>query len=391
MSPGRAEPLPYWRLSGFYFFYFAALGAFLPYWPLYLKSEGYDHGRIGLLMALLPATKLVSPALWGWLADRCDRSVLLVRFASWLTALSFTIFLWDGGYSVVAVATLLMSFFWNAPLPLFEAVTLAYLAGRTSRYSRIRLWGSVGFIASVSALGWALDRRLAIGCLPQLMLGLFVVMGLVTLCVGERSVRQAGHGEGTLWAIVKQGRVLAFFAVAMLIQVTHGPYYTFFSVYLHDHGYDGAQTGMLWSLGVVAEIVLFLVLERVLRRFRLRQVMLAAIVLGALRWWLIARFVDHPLLLATSQLLHAATFGASHAVAIQLVHRYFAGVHHGKGQALYSSLSYGFGGMLGSYWSGLGWDLLGPSTVFAAAAWCSLPALVIAWLWVDRPVRSVTA
>ncbi|NJD07478.1 MAG: MFS transporter [Methylococcaceae bacterium] len=388
MSPGGTEPLPYWRLSGFYFFYFAALGAFLPYWPLYLQAEGYDHVQIGLLMALLPATKLVSPNLWGWLADRSDRSVLLVRLSSWLTAACFTALLWDSGFSMVALATLLMSFFWNAPLPLFEAVTLAYLGSRVSRYSRIRLWGSVGFIASVSGLGWALDHRFAIACLPQLILLTLLAMGLVTLLVRERTVRHGGGDEGSLWAILRQGRVLAFLAVAMLIQVAHGPYYTFFSVYLHDHGYDGRDIGMLWSLGVAAEIALFLVLERVLGRFRLRQVLLAAILLGALRWWVLAELVAQPVLLATAQLLHAATFGASHAVAIQLVHRYFAGRHHGKGQALYSSLSYGFGGMVGSYWSGLAWDLLGPQAVFAAAAWCSFPALIIAWFWVDRPGRS---
>lgn len=391
MSPGQAEPLPYWRLSGFYFFYFAALGAFLPYWPLYLQAEGYDHAQIGLLMALLPATKLVSPTLWGWLADRCDRSVFLVRLSSWLTAISFGALLIGGDFKAVATGTLVMSFFWNAPLPLFEAVTLAYLAGRTGRYSRIRLWGSVGFIASVSLLGWGLDGRFAIACLPQLMLVLFLVMGAVSLSVRERSVRLPGHGEGSLWAILRQGPVMAFFAVAMLIQVAHGPYYTFFSVYLHDHGFDGARTGLLWSLGVVAEIALFLVLERVLRRFGLRRVLLAAIGLGALRWWLMARFVDQPVLLAAAQLLHAATFGASHAVAIQLVHRFFAGRHQGKGQALYSSLSYGFGGMVGSYWSGLVWDPLGPQLVFLLAASCSAPALIIAWFWVDRSPRTAAS
>jgi len=142
---------------------------------------------------------------------------------------------------------------------------------------------------------------------------------------------------------------------------------------------------MFWSLGVIAEILLFLALEPLLRRFCLRRVLLAALVLGVLRWWLIADCVRQPLLLAVAQLLHAATFGATHAVAIQWVHRCFGGSHHGKGQAFYSSVSYGFGGMLGSYLSGLGWDRLGPELVFGGAALCSAAALAIAWLWADLP------
>ncbi|NNF97645.1 MAG: MFS transporter, partial [Halobacteria archaeon] len=61
--------MPYWRLSGFYFFYFASLGALLPYWGLYLKSQGYDITAIGDLMAIIMATKIISPNIWGWIAD----------------------------------------------------------------------------------------------------------------------------------------------------------------------------------------------------------------------------------------------------------------------------------------------------------------------------------
>ena len=387
MSPEGAGPVPYWRLSGFYFFYFAALGAFLPYWALYLQSLGYGHVEIGLLIALLPATKVISPNVWGWLADRTDRSVLLIRLSSWLTAVSFAMFLGFSGYGVLVVISLLMGFFWNAPLPLFEAVTLAHLRAHPGRYSRVRLWGSIGFIASVTLLGWALDHWLLIDCLPQAILILFLIMAVVPLSLRECSVRGRGDGEGSFRKILSNPQVIAFFAVFTLVQVAHGPYYTFFSVYLKDNGYSGSETGLLWTLGVIAEILLFLVLDWLLRRFRLRQILMMAMLLGSLRWALIAWFVRDLGLLVFAQMLHAATFGVTHVAAIQLVHKHFYGAHQGKGQALYSSLSYGAGGMVGSYLSGVGWDRYGPGMVFTAAAVISTLALVIVWGWVDKPVR----
>jgi PPP family 3-phenylpropionic acid transporter len=376
--------LPYWRLSGFYFFYFAALGAFMPYWALYLQAEGHGPARIGVLMALFAGTRLVAPNLWGWLADASDRSMRLIRAASVLAAASFLLFERADSYAWMMAVTALVSFFWNASLPLFEAVTLSYLRLEAYRYSRIRLWGSIGFIAAVLAVGRALDTVLLIECLPRVIFVLFVGMTLFALCVPERSVKFHEAGNGTWWSLLRQPHIVAFFAMCVLVQVAHGPYYVFFSVYLKTHGYDGGQTGLLWSLGVLAEIVLFVFLHRVLKRVSLRRVLLVSCALGVLRWLLIAWCVDRLPVVLFAQLLHAATFGSTHVASVQLVRQYFAGGHHGKGQSLYSSLSYGLGGMLGSYYAGQTWEVLGPAIVYSLAALASLLALLIVWRWVEK-------
>ena len=377
--------LPYWRLSGFYFFYFAALGAFLPYWALYLQSLGYDHAEIGQLMAIMPAAKVVSPNLWGWLADRTDRNVLLIRVSSCLTAASFGLVFWGSGFMWLALTTLLMGFFWNAPMPLFEAVTLSYLQHDSHRYSRIRIWGSIGFVAGVFAVGWALETFLLIGCLPSVVFGLFLGMGLVALVLPSRSVRMQGVAADSLLAIFRRPGVLAFFLSCLLIQIAHGPYYTFFSVYLKESGYDAGQTALLWSLAILAEILLFAFMHRIFPRFSLRRVLLVATGLSVLRWWLIGGWVGNVAVLACAQLLHAASFGAAHVAAIQFLHKYFVWPHQGKGQALYGSLSFGLGGMLGSYASGEVWASLGPGFVFDAAAALSLVAGLVVWGWVEKP------
>ena len=138
-----------------------------------------------------------------------------------------------------------------------------------------------------------------------------------------------------------------------LLQFSHGPYYTFLSVYLEMHGYSRGQTGLLWSLGVVAEVVLFLVMHRLLARFTLRQILLASLALTALRWLLIGAWVDVLPLLIFAQCLHAASFASYHAAAVELVRTLFAGGNEGQGMALYSGISYGAGAASGALVSGL--------------------------------------
>jgi PPP family 3-phenylpropionic acid transporter len=376
--------VPYARLSGFYFFYFAILGAFLPYWPLYLQSAGYDPVRIGWIMAILPATKIVSPSLWGWLADRTGRTLRVIRWTAFLSLGSFVAVFGAEDFIRLAAAMAAFTFFWNATLPLFETLTLGHLHGDAGRYSRIRLWGSVGFIATVLAVGEALDGVLEIACLPQFIALLFLSQWLISLSVP--AVRDAPHaeGRGSLAGILKRGEVIAFFLVCLLLQVAHGPYYVFFSVYLESHGFDSGETGALWGLGVVSEIVLFALLQRLFRLVSVRAVFLWSLALSGIRWLLIAWGVDHLALIMLAQILHAASFGSAHAVAIHLVHRYFRGTHHGTGQALYTSLGFGLGGALGSLFAGQFWAAWGPHWVYTAAAGFSLLALLIAWPWVGR-------
>ena len=150
--------MPYWRLSGFYFFYFASLGAMLPFWGLYLQDRGYSPAEIGELMAVIMVTKLIAPNIWGWIADHTGRRMPIVRLASLFSVICFIGVFFVEGYWALALVMMLFSFFWNASLPQFEAVTMSYLHERIQHYSRIRLWGSVGFILAVLALGFMLEH-----------------------------------------------------------------------------------------------------------------------------------------------------------------------------------------------------------------------------------------
>jgi PPP family 3-phenylpropionic acid transporter len=382
--------VPYWRLSGFYLFYFATLGGFLPYWNLYLKHLGFDAAQIGNLSALLVGTRIIAPNLWGWIADRTGRNLRLIRLTLFFSAVAFSGFLAVRGYRELAACTLGFGVFWNASLPLFEAVTLAHLGDEAHRYSRIRLWGSVGFIITVLGLGWWFDRQ-PIAQLPLFIVTLLLLNWFVTLMLPRPASRQSHWQPSGVLSVLKHPEVPAFLAASMLLQAAHGPYYVFYSIYLQQLDYSAAMTGSLWALGVFAEIVLFIFMRPLLGRFNLRSILLWSLLLATVRWLLIGRYAENPVLLVSAQLLHAASFGTAHIAAIHLVQQYFGEQHMSKGQALYSSFSFGFGGMLGSLYSGYYWESLGAEMIFYIAALLSFAAYVIACFGLARGHGEKTA
>lgn len=371
--------LPYWRLSGFYFAYFGLLGAWLPYWGLYLQELGHNAVAIGALSSAVMATKVVAPSLWGWLADRSGRRSTIIRVGSFLALLIFLGVFFRTDFWWLMAVVVGYSFFWNAVLAQFEVVTLSHLEGQYHRYSLIRVWGSIGFIVTVAGIGAFLDY-FSIHLLPWIYTLLLAGIWLSSLTVAEKAGNdQRDEREGSLWSIVSQPSVVAFFVVCMLLQIAHGPYYTFFSIHLENLGYTKTVTGVLWSLGVLAEVFLFLVMHRLMGGFSLRSIMLVSLLLSVIRWWLIGYFADNVVILFFAQLMHAATFGSFHAVAVELVRRYFKG-YQGQGMALYSGLSFGGGGALGAILSGMLWDY-GAGLTFLLAVVASALALLIAWLY----------
>lgn len=381
---GGLAAVPYWRLSTFYLFYFATVGALLPFWGLYLKHLGFSAAEIGELMAILVGTKIIAPNVWGWIADHRGQRMAIVRGTSLLACLIFLGVFLTQSYWPLALVMLVFSFFWNASLPQFEATTLTHLGERAHGYTRIRVWGSIGFIFAVAGLGYLLEYR-GVEALPLVVLLLMGGIWLASLSVPEQAAGHRHLSQVPLRQVLRRPAVLALLAVCFLMQAGHGPYYGFYSIYLAERGYGAGLIGQLWGLGVLAEVGVFLVMHRIVLRVGLRALLLGSLALAVLRWFLIAWFVDSLGILVAAQLLHAATFGIYHAAAIQLIHRHFVGRHQGRGQALYSSLSFGAGGALGALAGGYLWESAGPVASYTGAAAVSLLGLLIAWRWIhDR-------
>lgn len=382
--------LPYWRLSGFYFFYFACLGVLVPYWSLYLKWEGFSASDIGELTAILLASRLIAPNVWGWIADHHGQRMRIVRFASFAATLVFTAIFFNQSYLWVAATLLLFSFFWNASLPQFEVTTLQHLGEHSHHYSKVRVWGSIGFIVIVMALGWLLEFFNP-SIVPIALFLSTAGIWLVSLSVPESASRHMSLTQVSLKTLLKRPAVIAFLLMCFLMQASHGPYYTFYTIYLEENGYGRGLIGQLWALGVFAEVIIFLFMHRWLPKFGLRYVLLVSLVLSACRWLLIALFPQNLPVLTFAQLLHAASYGTYHAAAIAWVHRHFTGKTQGRGQALYSSVSFGAGGALGSLISGYLWLTPGPMWTYFLAAMACVIAFAISYVWLKEDDSHIKA
>ena len=371
------------NLSAFYFFYFAYLGAFAPFFALYLNSVGMGAVEIGMLMALPQLTRILAPHLWGWLADRSGQRMRVVRWSGTLGTLAFLgVF---GGESFALLCTVLfaMTFFWSAALPLVEATTLSQLGDETARYGRIRVWGSVGFIAAVVAVGYLLDLT-SPRALLWVIAALMACMLLLSCVVADAPAVPHPGDDRSVWQVVRRPEVIAIIAASALVAMAHGPYYTFYTIHLVDYGYSKSFAGWLWALGVVCEIGIFVWMSRLYKAYTMRQILIASTLLAALRFVVIGWGADSMVLLLAAQTLHAASFGAFHAAAIGVVHRLFRGRHQARGQAIYGSLAYGIGGTIGGLASGYAWGGLGAELTFTLGGACALAAAAVLWRWL-RP------
>lgn len=344
---------------------------FAPYWSLYLQSIHFSAIEISILMSVQPVMRMVAPNLWGWLADHSGKRPLVVQIAAASSAFFYLGVFFTTSFWGMLVVLVLMSFFWSASMPLVEATTLSYLGKHTARYGRIRSWGSIGFIVAVVGLGYAFDY-IAIAWL--LWAGLVCELGILIFSRQIPHTEVIAHhtDQQPIKKIVLQPAVLALFGACFLMSVAHGPYYTFYSIYLVEHGYSKSAVGGLWALGVICEIGVFFVMPALVRRFGFSNILLMSFSAAVLRFLLIGWTVDVVVLLLFAQVLHALTFGAYHAASVGLVHEYFQGRHQSKGQALFGSLTYGAGGMLGGLASGPLWQHYGASVLYSASAGMAL-------------------
>ena len=371
-TPARIPHIP---LASFYFFYFAVLGGFMPYWGLYLQSLKFSPESIGQLMAILMATRIIAPNFWGYVADKTGKRLQMVRAGAFLLMFFWLGVFFTENFWPLAFVLLGYSFFQNAILAQFEAVTIAHLGPQRELYSRLRLWGSIGFIATGASLGMLFDQ-VSVSWLPLCLLVCAAASWLASLQVPDIATPTHAHRQEDFLSILKRPTVIAFLAAHFLLQLSHAPYYSFYSIYLEGHGYSRTAIGWLWALAVFAEVIAFTQMHRWLPRFGEQKVMVVSLLLSALRWAVIGLGIESSVVVWSAQLLHAASFAMFHAAAISVIYRQFGAGHQGQGQAVYSML-WGLGVALGSWWTGMVWDIHPLWSWLTAAAACLFAALLL--------------
>ncbi len=376
--------LQYARFSGFYFFYFASLGIFLPFWPLYLQSLGFSALEIGQLLAVVMFAGIFAPNVWAWLADHTGHRLLLARGAALGSTLGILALQWVTDFTGMAALLLVFSFFWYATLPLVEGFTMSFLDHHPSShysYTHVRLWGSFGFVASCSSVAWlATMHGEDWTIVPFAMLLCHAGGFLLSLLLGTSTKLLEHPPHLTLMRLLRNPAMLGLLSAFVLMQVSHGPFYAFFSIYLQGHGYPLQGIASLWAVGVFGEILVFLFFSHYLAHHPARALFAVAFLLAGVRWLVVGAFPMYWGAILFAQTLHAASYGVYHAVAVRVVHQLFKGRLQSRGQALYSSLSYGAGAALGSLLAGVAWESMGSSTTFYAATAVALVGMVLGWV-----------
>ncbi|MES2538412.1 MAG: MFS transporter [Pseudomonadota bacterium] len=367
----------------FFFAYYGYVGAFTPYASLFFANKGMTAAQIGILMSLMQVMRIFGPNLWGWVADRSQKRVLVLRFTAMAALVSFAGIFFGQTFAQFLIVMIVLNAFTSAQGPLSEALMLSEMRGDLTHYGRLRLWGSVGFILAVTVAGELLDWQ-GIEFLPWIVLALLALVLFASLRMQEAPQIHAPHQPHSIKALLKRREVIAFFVSTFLMIAAHAALYVFYSLYLAQIGYGTAAIGLMWSLGVVAEIVFFYTQAPIFRRFGVQKLMMASLFIAVLRFLMTGFWGEYVILMLIAQIMHAATFGMHHSASVATLQRWFAGSLQARGQALYISISYGLGGTLGGIMLSVIWDKFGAEAVFLTAAMLalgSMGAAALSYYW----------
>ena len=376
----------HWRLSRFYFFYYFFVGSFVPYWGIYLQSENFSPSSIGILLSLFQISRIVAPNFWGWLADHSGHRVKWIKLTSFLGLIGFIGIFWAKGFFWIFLVMSALSLFTSSTLPLAESLTLAHLATTDGHYSRIRLWGSIGFIVASLFLGYLIDLQ-GINILLWVLLITQAIIFFLSNTIPEAKEIHHKKNDLSIWKIIKTPSVVALLIGCTLMVSAHGVLYNFYSIYLKEHGYSSATIGWLWAVGVICEIFIFMLMPKILRRYSLKTILLISLFLGVIRFILIGASPDQFYLLLIAQMFHAATFGSFHAASIEVIAYFFKGRNQSRGQAIYNSVAYGIGGTIGGLGGGYLIQYLGGQLGFMIAAISPLIGFIVIWYGLKLEIK----
>lgn len=383
----QSMPIQY-RLSGFYFFYYCIVGTFMPYWSLYLQDQGFNFEQIGVLSSIAIITRFFAPFIWGWIADKSGKRMLLVRIATWMeTTIWLCIFIIPNNFQSIALLMLIFSFFQNAILAQFEGVTLFSLGDRRAElYGKVRKWGSVGFIVGVFSIGSLLEI-ISISMLPIMLLCIAFMAFIWSFTIKEPNAAPKSQKKlEPLIPILKRPVVAAFFTIEFILLFAQAPFYSFYSNYLKQADFSTTQIGFLWAVGVAAEIIMFAYATFFFKYYSWRHLVVLCLLITGLRFIIVGSFPQNFMMQFLAQSMHAFSFGLFHMIAMRIIFQNFSSGQQGRGQAIYSTM-WGLGVASGSLLAGYYWEVLSPEKIFILAGCSTLFGLLFVY-WLPNHVAT---
>jgi PPP family 3-phenylpropionic acid transporter len=332
---------PAGRLSLFYWCLFLVIGVFVPFWPVWLADRGMDATEIGVLLAIGTWVKVLGNPLVGQVVDRRGdrrRPMIVLSGAALLAAMLFGVA--QGFWALLAVSAL-YGFLLSSLFPLADNLTVRIAAERGLQYGRIRLWGSLSFIAAAAVGGRVLAGQPP-GNVLWLVLGALALMAASTVLLPDARWPPAPRRAAPARRLMRHPVFLLFLVGASLVQSSHAVYYGFATLHWRAAGHADDLIGGLWAEGVVAEILLFLAGGAVLARLGPQRLLVIAALGGIVRWS-VTGLTDDLVPLVLVQVGHALTFGATHLASVHFIARAAPEDLSASAQSLYAAFGTGIG------------------------------------------------
>ena len=357
----RLEPLAralHLRLALFFAAAFGMVGVFIPFWPLWLEGRGFTPAEMGVMWAAGTWARVAIAPVLGNHADLAGDKRPLLRWLGCLALACGCLFVPRLGFAGVLVVMVGLSSVHAPLISLVDGLTVEAARRLTPRgirfdYAHTRLWGSVAFLGVNVAAGWLLTGRSS-----ELVLGVLLPLLLLVAATSFLLPHLRSRGRTARAPVVEVLRhrpFLLLLLAAGLIQGSHACYYAYSTLHWENAGLSRGTIGLLWSEGVVAEIVIFALGARFAAVSPVRLLLLGGAA-AALRWGLTAHTTSLAALAAV-QWMHALSFGVTHLAAIRWIARHVPSSQVASAQALYGAVTAGIG-------PGIATPLCGP--LFAA-------------------------
>ncbi|WP_017347792.1 3-phenylpropionate MFS transporter [Pantoea sp. A4] len=328
-----------------YFTYFFCYGIYLPFWSVWLKGSGLDAEKIGLLLGCGMVARFVGSLLLSSQVKNPSQLITVLRALALMTCL-FAVGYWIGQQWLWLLLVMVgFNLFFSPLVPLTDALAATWTQQIGLVYGPVRLWGSLAFVISSALTGMLVSAYSSQAILVLLSAGLLAMLaGMLippaTKPQGEE--RQSGAVGWQAWReLLRESAVRRFMLCVTLMQGAHAAYYGFSAIWWQEQGYSATVVGYLWSLGVVAEIVIFALSHRLFRRWTARDLLLLSAVCALIRWTLLGSSSALPLLIV-AQILHCGSFTVCHLAAMRFISSR-QGAQVIRLQSLYSALAMGGG------------------------------------------------
>jgi PPP family 3-phenylpropionic acid transporter len=358
------------RLSLFYAAVFALVGVLAPFWPVWLAARGLGPAEISLVLAVPMWVKVIGNPLAGLAADASGRRRRLIVALAAATLAFYLLYTIAETFAAILAVALLVGAAFSALVPLGDNLAVATSYALKLDYGRLRLWGSLSFIAAALLAGLLLGGAPPSAILA-LLIGCAALVVIASLFLPEHVAAERRRlRRDALRRLLLDRRLLLFLLAEMLVQGSHSVYYAFGTLHWRALGYSSVAISLFWAEGVVAEIALFYAGAPLVRRLGPAGLLILAAAAGILRWAVTA-VAETPAPLAAVQTLHAFTFGAAHLGAMHFIQRTVAPALSATAQSLYSALATGLGAGLAMWAAGRLFAAFGAGAYLGMAVLCA--------------------